>query len=79
MFVRVEYMRDVSALRQAGASTVVSAEGEVALAMASALLDALGASPERIAKERDRVHDVLRQRAEAGHGASPGPSTPHRS
>jgi CPA2 family monovalent cation:H+ antiporter-2 len=75
VFVRAEYMRDVSALRKAGASTVVSAEGEVALAMASALLDDLGASPEQIEKERDRVHDALRQRAEADNSA-PAPTSP---
>jgi CPA2 family monovalent cation:H+ antiporter-2 len=75
VFVRAEYMRDVSALRKAGASTVVSAEGEVALAMASALLDDLGASPEQIEKERDRVHDALRQRAEADNSAA-APTSP---
>jgi CPA2 family monovalent cation:H+ antiporter-2 len=70
VFVRTEYQRDVPALEQAGASTVVSAEGEVALAMASALLDQLGASPEQIEKGRDRAHEVLR--LNAGATSQPG-------
>jgi monovalent cation:H+ antiporter-2, CPA2 family len=66
VYVRAQYLREVDPLRRAGARTVVAAEGEVALAMATALLDDLGASPDQIERERDRVHEELVQRAAPG-------------
>ena len=71
VFARTEYQREVHTLLRAGASTVVSAEGEVALAMASALLDQLGASPDQIERGRDRVHEVLRLNAPAPDAPNP--------
>ena len=71
VFARTEYQREVHTLLRAGASTVVSAEGEVALAMASALLDQLGASPDQIERGRDRVHEVLRLNAPAPDAPTP--------
>jgi CPA2 family monovalent cation:H+ antiporter-2 len=65
VYTRSSYLREVDALRKAGASTVVSAEGEVALAMATALLDDLGAAPDQVARERDRVHEQLERRTRA--------------
>jgi CPA2 family monovalent cation:H+ antiporter-2 len=62
VYTRTSYLREVDVLRKVGASTVVSAEGEVALTMATALLDDLGASPDQIARERDRMHDTLAKR-----------------
>jgi CPA2 family monovalent cation:H+ antiporter-2 len=70
VFARTEYQREVHALLRAGASTVVSAEGEVALAMAASLLDQLGASPDQIEQGRDRVHEVLRLNAPANEAPS---------
>ena len=43
------------ALQQAGADSVFSGEGEVALAFTEAILDELGATPEQIDRERARV------------------------
>ena len=43
----------------AGANVVISGEGEVALSMASAMLGRLGALPEQIDRERDRVRADL--------------------
>jgi CPA2 family monovalent cation:H+ antiporter-2 len=42
-------------LQGAGAEVVVSGEGEVALALTEAILRRLGATPEQIDRERERV------------------------
>jgi CPA2 family monovalent cation:H+ antiporter-2 len=49
----------VRPLRQAGADLVFSGEGEVALAFTEAILEHLGATPEQIERERERVHGEL--------------------
>jgi len=59
VFARGGYLRDVSALRRAGAENVFSGEGEVALAMTEAVLQRLGATPEQIDRERARLHGEL--------------------
>ena len=56
---RTATLRDVPVLRKAGASGVFSGEGEVALALTEALLQRLGATPDQIDRERQRVHDEL--------------------
>jgi CPA2 family monovalent cation:H+ antiporter-2 len=56
---RGAYLRDVPALREAGAEEVFSGEGEVALAMTEAVLRRLGATAEQIDRERARVHEEL--------------------
>ncbi|MFO0811391.1 MAG: hypothetical protein U0746_22405 [Gemmataceae bacterium] len=55
VLARSSYVRELGALRRAGAETAVSGEGEVALALAEAILRRLGATPEQIDRERDRV------------------------
>jgi CPA2 family monovalent cation:H+ antiporter-2 len=59
IFARGAYLRDVATLRNAGAEQVFSGEGEVALAMTEAVLRRLGATPDQIDAERERVHDDL--------------------
>jgi CPA2 family monovalent cation:H+ antiporter-2 len=59
VFVRSAYLRDVPALRNAGAEQVFAGEGEVALAMTEAVLRRLGATPDQIDRERDRVRAEL--------------------
>jgi CPA2 family monovalent cation:H+ antiporter-2 len=59
ILARAAYVRESSALRQAGAEYVFSGEGEVALAMTEAILRSLGATPEQIDRERERVHRDL--------------------
>ncbi len=59
VFARGAYLRDVPPLRGAGAEQVFSGEGEVALAMTEAVLRQLGATPEQIDRERERVHGEL--------------------
>ena len=59
VLARASYLRDVEALRGAGADRVYSSEGEVALAFIEDLLDSLGATPEQIDRERARAHAEL--------------------
>jgi CPA2 family monovalent cation:H+ antiporter-2 len=66
VLARTAYLREVAALRAAGADDVFSGEGEVALAMTEAILRRLGATPEQIDRERARVHRELRGAADPG-------------
>jgi monovalent cation:H+ antiporter-2, CPA2 family len=59
ILARAVYARQIPALRRAGADTVFSAEGEVALAMTESILRGLGATPEQVDRERERVHTDL--------------------
>jgi monovalent cation:H+ antiporter-2, CPA2 family len=59
ILARAVYARQIPALRRAGADTVFSAEGEVALAMTEEILRGLGATPEQVDRERERVHADL--------------------
>jgi CPA2 family monovalent cation:H+ antiporter-2 len=59
VLARSPYLRDLPALRRAGAEAVFAAEGEVALALSEAILRRLGATPEQIDRERERVHREL--------------------
>ena len=60
VLARAPYLRDLPALRQAGAETVVSSEGEVGLALTEIILQRLGATPDQIDHERERVRSELR-------------------
>jgi monovalent cation:H+ antiporter-2, CPA2 family len=71
VLVRCAYLRERAALRQAGADTVLTGEGEVALAMTESVLRGLGATPEQIDRERDRVRADL-----FGGSIPPGPAGP---
>jgi CPA2 family monovalent cation:H+ antiporter-2 len=59
VLARVPYLRDLPALKDAGADIVYSGEGEVALAFIEDILDRLGATPEQIDRERERAHREL--------------------
>jgi CPA2 family monovalent cation:H+ antiporter-2 len=72
VLVRCTYLRELPALRKAGADGVFSGEGEVALAMAESVLRELGAVPEQIDRERERVRaELFEGRASPGGVASP--------
>jgi CPA2 family monovalent cation:H+ antiporter-2 len=61
VLARSAYLRERPALRKAGANEVISGEGEVALAMTESVLRELGATPEQIDRERERVRaDLVR-------------------
>ena len=70
VLVRASYLRDLPGLRRAGANTVFTGEGEVALAFVEEMLERLGATAEQIDRERDRAHSEL-----FGDGADTAP--PH--
>lgn len=59
VLTRATYLREVPALRGAGAEVVVSAEIEVALAMTEHLLTRLGATADQLDRARDRVRSDL--------------------
>jgi CPA2 family monovalent cation:H+ antiporter-2 len=59
VLARAPYLRDLPALKAAGADTVYAGEGEVALAFVEAILSRLGATPEQIDHERARAHEEL--------------------
>ena len=59
VLARAGYLRDLPALQQAGAHTVYSGEGEVALAFVEDILHDLGATSEQIERERARAHQEL--------------------
>ena len=59
VFARTTYLRDLDALRKAGADAIFSGEGEVALTMTEFILRQLGATADQIDRERDRIRKEL--------------------
>jgi monovalent cation:H+ antiporter-2, CPA2 family len=59
VLARSSYLRERPALRKAGANEVFTGEGEVALAMTESVLRELGATPEQIDRERERLVEDL--------------------
>jgi CPA2 family monovalent cation:H+ antiporter-2 len=59
VLARGVYLRELPVLMAAGADTVYTGEGEVALAFIEDLLGRLGATAEQIDRERARAHDEL--------------------
>jgi monovalent cation:H+ antiporter-2, CPA2 family len=59
VLARATYLRDLPDLTSAGADTVFTGEGEVALAFVEDLLSRLGATAEQIERERARAHAEL--------------------
>jgi monovalent cation:H+ antiporter-2, CPA2 family len=55
IITRGNYLRDIPLLRKAGADAIFSGEGEVAINMTEYILRQLGATPEQIDRERDRI------------------------
>lgn len=59
ILARAAFVRELPVLRQAGAEAIFSGEGEVALAFTEEVLRELGATPEQIDRERERVRSEL--------------------
>lgn len=77
VLARSAYLRERQSLRMAGANDVFSGEGEVALAMTEFILRDLGATPEQIDRERQRLgDDLLYQAHHSPTPASAPPTTP---
>jgi len=59
VLARSYYLQETDFMRKAGANEVFSGEGEVALAMTEYILGELGATPEQMDRERQRVRDEV--------------------
>lgn len=59
ILARAAYLREARDLTRAGADSVFSGEGEVALSMTEYILDNLGATREQIERESDRIRREL--------------------
>ncbi|MDD5201298.1 MAG: cation:proton antiporter [Terrimicrobiaceae bacterium] len=59
VLARANYLNEAPALDRAGATRIVTAEGEVALTMTEFLLRSLGATFEQVDRERERVRREL--------------------
>jgi monovalent cation:H+ antiporter-2, CPA2 family len=59
VLARTSYLRELPDMRRAGADTIFSGEGEVALAFVEDLMSRLGATAEQIDRERARAHQEL--------------------
>ena len=66
VLARASYLQEVAGLVAAGADSVYSGEGEVALAFVEDILDRLGATPEQIDRERARAHRELSRYVDVG-------------
>ena len=80
VIARSAYLGERAALRGAGADEVFAGEGEVALAMTESVLRALGATPEQIDRERERVRaDLFGEASYENPGRGPGDARRHPS
>jgi CPA2 family monovalent cation:H+ antiporter-2 len=59
VFARTAYLREMPALRRAGADAVFAGEGEVALTITEFILRQLGATAEQVDRERERMRGEL--------------------
>lgn len=59
ILARATYVREMEAMMNAGANTVVTAEAEIALAMTDQLLTTLGATQDQLDRARERVQTEL--------------------
>lgn len=59
VLARAGYLKEIPALRRAGADVVFSGEGEVALTMTEFLLRHLGATDDQIERQSQRIRDEL--------------------
>ena len=73
ILARSTYLSEVIAARQAGADFVVSAEAEVAFAMAEHLLRRLGATPDQLDRARDDLRASQPRASAPGDDAPPDP------
>lgn len=80
VLARSAYVRELHDLREAGCEVVFSGEGEIALALTEAILRRLGATPDQIDRERERVRVELAAGHEGAYTAdgdrSPEPLVP---
>ncbi|MGE0407223.1 MAG: cation:proton antiporter [Candidatus Korobacteraceae bacterium] len=75
VLARTTHLRGLRALKEAGVQSAFSGEGEVALAMTETILQRLGATPEQMDQERERVHAELFGQSAPLRGRSEGYSS----
>jgi CPA2 family monovalent cation:H+ antiporter-2 len=73
VLARSAYLRERAELYRCGADAVFAGEGEIALAMSESVLRELGASPEQIDRERERVRAELFGEAPKSGPVPPAP------
>jgi CPA2 family monovalent cation:H+ antiporter-2 len=56
---RSDYLKQTAVMRRAGADMVFSGEGETALAMTEYILEFLGATPQEMNRERERLREEI--------------------
>jgi CPA2 family monovalent cation:H+ antiporter-2 len=71
VLARTAYLSERAGLLKAGADFVFSGEGEIALAMDEHILERLGAIPEQLDRERERVRAELFGEPELAKGFDP--------
>jgi monovalent cation:H+ antiporter-2, CPA2 family len=76
VLARSSYIHEVPGLKKAGAKQVISAEAEVALALTVTILQSLGATPDQIDQERERVYSDLFGRRSNETDPDPHTTTP---
>jgi CPA2 family monovalent cation:H+ antiporter-2 len=59
VFARASYLKEIPSLSRAGADVVFTGEGEVAMSMTEFILRQMGAGPEQIDRERERIRNDL--------------------
>ncbi|WP_425615219.1 cation:proton antiporter [Anatilimnocola sp. NA78] len=59
VFARASYLREIPSLTRSGADVVFTGEGEVAMSMTEFILRQMGAGPEQIDRERERIRNEL--------------------
>jgi CPA2 family monovalent cation:H+ antiporter-2 len=66
---RADFLQQTASLQSAGADEVFSGEAEVALAMTDSILRQLGATPDQLDQERERIRKELIEEARNGRGS----------
>jgi monovalent cation:H+ antiporter-2, CPA2 family len=74
VLARATHLQELTALHQAGAEFAFSGEGEVAMALTEAILHRLGATPDQIDRERERVRVELFGQTRRGIAIGRNPS-----
>jgi CPA2 family monovalent cation:H+ antiporter-2 len=78
VLARTAYVKELVGLKGVGAEVVFSGEGEVALALTEAILRRLGATPDQVDRERERVRSEVSGEPSVGPRHAPAGGSPDR-
>jgi monovalent cation:H+ antiporter-2, CPA2 family len=76
VLARTAYVKELVGLKGVGAEVVFSGEGEVALALTEAILRRLGATPDQVDRERERVRSEVSGELSVGPRQAPPSGSP---